>query len=265
MKGLGEIIKNNKELWYYVTIGILVATYIIVALCTFFHSGVAFDKRLSLLMTMISSSLSILISVLVASLAATKQIKTYEKQKKLDKINKWNNMRLLVELELGSNREKLLKYINKEFTNVVVLQQTLGVKLWENSIEYIAYGDECAKELFETYQKLSTLKTMDSKGVSDKIVKDTFDRVENTLSLIKEDEEKQKYSNTKEQIARNEIKQESDKKDYVCVFKSHDKINVLAFDDADALIDYTNALRTSGSDVTILWSGRIHIYRKDEE
>lgn len=80
--------KNNKEAWYYIVITILIIAYISVSIWVFLGSKIAFDKRLSMLMTMISSSLSILISILVASLAAIRQLRTYEKQKKVDKQNK---------------------------------------------------------------------------------------------------------------------------------------------------------------------------------
>lgn len=176
--------KNNKEAWYYIVITILIIAYISVSIWVFLGSKIAFDKRLSMLMTMISSSLSILISILVASLAAIRQLRTYEKQKKVDKQNKWENMKLLVELELNSDKRRLSKYIDREYTSKEVLQHMLSVKLWENSIEYIAYGEESAKELFETYQKLNAIKTMDSKGISDDIVQDTFSKVSNTLKLI---------------------------------------------------------------------------------
>ncbi|MCC4328182.1 hypothetical protein LMB58_06585 [Limosilactobacillus reuteri] len=178
--------KNSKETWYYIVIGILIIAYILVSIWVFFGSKVAFEKRLSMLMTMISSSLSILISILVASLAAIRQLRTYEKQKKIDKQNKWKNMKLLVELELDSDKRRLSKFINKDYTSKEVLQYMLSVKLWENSIEYIAYGEKSAKELFETYQKLNAIKTMDPKGISDNIVQNTLDQVSNTLKLIRE-------------------------------------------------------------------------------
>lgn len=177
--------KNSKESWYYAVIAMLILAYILVSIWVFFGSNISFDKRLSMLMTMISSSLSILISILVASLAAIRQLKTYEKQKIVDKQNKWKNMKLLVELELDSNKRRLSKFVNKEYANKEVLQHMLSVKLWENSIEYIAYGEESAKELFETYQKLNAIKTMDPTGISDNIVQDTLSTVSNALNLIR--------------------------------------------------------------------------------
>ncbi|PEH04049.1 hypothetical protein CP356_06665 [Lactobacillus sp. UMNPBX5] len=185
-RGLVIFMKSNKEIWYYAVIAILIIAYILVNTWVFFGSKLAFDKRLSMLMTMISSSLSILISILVASLAAVRQLRTYEKQKEVDKQNKWENMKLLVELELDSDKRRLFKFINKEYTSQEVLQHMLSVKLWENSIEYIAYGEEAAKELFETYQKLNAIKTMNPEGISDVIVQNTFNQVSNTLKLIRE-------------------------------------------------------------------------------
>lgn len=181
---------KNGEAWRYITITVLIVAYILVSIWVFFGSKIAFDKRITILMTMISSSLSIIISILVASLAAIRQLKTYEKQKKVDRQNKWKNMKLLVELELESDKRRLLKFINKEYTNKEVLQHMLSVKLWENSIEYIAYGEESAKELFETYQKLNAIKTMDPQGISENIVQNTLNKVNNTLNLVKESNKK---------------------------------------------------------------------------
>lgn len=189
-RGLVIFMKNSKETWYYIVIGILIIAYILVSIWVFFGSKIAFEKRLSMLMTMISSSLSILISILVASLAAIRQLRTYEKQKKIDKQNKWKNMKLLVELELDSDKRRLSKFINKDYTSKEVLQYMLSVKLWENSIEYIAYGEKSAKELFETYQKLNAIKTMDPQGISENIVQNTLNKVNNTLNLVKESNKK---------------------------------------------------------------------------
>ena len=128
--------KKTSTKGYYIAIGVLITIYILTVVFIFFLSKLAFEKRITLLVTMVSGSISIIISILASVIASIKQVSTYETQKEIDKTNKWENMKKLLVVELKSNQNVMQNFLKNSQENsnkddaVRALQQLITVKLW---------------------------------------------------------------------------------------------------------------------------------------
>ena len=182
--------KKTSTKGYYIAIGVLITIYILTVVFIFFLSKLSFEKRITILVTMVSGSISIIISILASVIASIKQVSTYETQKEIDKTNKWENMKKLLVVELKSNQNVMQNFLKNSQENsnkddaVRALQQLITVKLWESSIEYIGYNERNAELLFKTYRNLNDLKTGDVKGIGETLVEKTLEKVNKSLEAI---------------------------------------------------------------------------------